>query len=75
MRKFHHVGYPTKKRIEGVYYKDSQVTITDSTKHPYNIEKLYYDDDSTEPYLIKNVPHIAFEVENIYEEIKNKKYY
>ena len=73
MRKFNHVGYPTAEKIEGMYFKESKVTITDSTRHPYNIEKLHYDDDSTEPSIIKSVPHIAFEVDNIYEEIKNKK--
>ena len=74
MRKYHHVGYPTNEKRDDEYYmKDAKVTIVvDPGKNDYGIEKSRNDVDYPAPDLLKNVPHIAFEVDNIEEEIKGK---
>ena len=34
---------------------------------------MRYEDDCALPEIVKTVPHVAFEVDNVYESIKGKK--
>lgn len=66
--KFNHVGITDQKpREDSVYFAPTKVWITDSDAHPFRIEWLRYDDDSEVPAIIKNTPHVGFEVESIAE--------
>jgi len=40
---------------------------------PYHIEWMRYEPDASYPEIVKNVPHVAFEVDNLEEELKGKK--
>jgi hypothetical protein len=42
-------------------------------KSEYGIEWMRYEDDCALPEIVKTVPHVAFEVDNVYESIKGKK--
>jgi len=72
--KYHHLGIPTTQPIEGeVYVKDYKFFHYGFDKSEYGIEWMRYEKDCELPEIVKTMPHIAFEVDDIYEAIKGKK--
>ena len=72
--KYHHLGIPTDKPIKGeIYLEDYKVYHYGYDKSEYGIEWMRYEMDCKLPEIVKTIPHIAFEVEDIYEAIKGKK--
>ena len=72
--KFHHLGIPTSKPIDGeIYLKDYKVYHYGYDKSEYGIEWMRYEKDCQLPEIVRTVPHIAFEVDDISEAIKGKK--
>jgi hypothetical protein len=72
--KYHHLGIPTDKPIDGEeYLKDYKVYHSGYDKSEYGIEWMRYEADCNLPEIVKTIPHVAFEVEDIYEAIKGKK--
>jgi len=72
--KYHHLGIPTKKPIKGeIYLKDYKIYHYGYDKSEFGIEWMRYEKDCQLPEIVKTMPHIAFEVDDIYEAIKNKK--
>lgn len=72
--KYHHIGIPTIQTINSeVYLKDYKVYHYGYDKSEYGIEWMRYEKDCQLPEIVKTVPHVAFEVDNIYEAIKGKK--
>ena len=72
--KYHHLGIPTNKPIEGeVYLKDYKIYHFGFEKSEYGIEWMRYEEGCTLPEIVKTIPHVAFEVDDIYEAIKGKK--
>ncbi len=72
--KYHHLGIPTKKPMKGeVYLKDYKIYHCGYDKSEFGIEWMRYEKDCQLPEIVKTIPHIAFEVDNIYEVIKDKK--
>lgn len=50
-----------------------KMTVTDHTSNPYKIQLQRYWEDAPYPELVKTVPHVAFEVDDLEAEIKDKK--
>jgi hypothetical protein len=74
MRKYHHLGIPTKQRREGeVHLKHLKVYVSGYKESPYHIEWMRYEPDAPYPELVKTVPHVAFEVDDLEQELKGKK--
>lgn len=72
--KYHHLGIPTTKAIDGeVYLKDYKVFHYGFEKSEYGIEWMRYEKDCPLPEIVKTMPHVAFEVVDVYEAIKGKK--
>jgi hypothetical protein len=72
--RYHHLGIPTKKKKKGeVYLKDYKVYYSGYEKSEYGIEWMRYGYDCRLPEIVKTIPHVAFEVDDIYEAIKGKK--
>ena len=73
MRKYHHVGIPTEIAREGEYHLEKfGVHVCSYDRNPYGIEWMRYDSDSPVHELIQSTPHVAFEVDDLDEEIKGK---
>ena len=71
--KFHHLGIPTKNKLrDEEHLKDLKVYVSGFGRSPYGIEWNRFEDDAPYPYLVKTVPHIAFEVDDLEEELKGK---
>lgn len=72
--KYHHLGIPTKNSIPGeVYLKDYKCCHFGYEGSEFGIEWMRYEEGCPLPEIVKNVPHIAFEVDDIYEAIKGRK--
>ena len=73
MMKYHHTGIPTKTPKEGeIYLKDYDVYCTDHESNPFGIQWMRYGEKCNLPKLVKEVTHVAFEVEDIEEAIRGK---
>lgn len=72
--RYHHLGIPTNEVREGEYYlSEHKVYVLDYGKNDYGIEWMRYEKDCKLPEIVKTMPHIAFEVDDIYEAIRDKK--
>ena len=64
--RYHHLGIPTDKPIEGeVYLEQFKIYVSGFGTSPYGIEWMRFDPDSPVSELIKKIPHIAFEVDDL----------
>lgn len=64
--KFNHWGIPTAETKPGMTYLDGiKTAITDFAASPHAVEWLKFDADSPMPTLIRTMPHIACEVEDM----------
>jgi hypothetical protein len=64
--RYHHIGVPTDKPIEGeTYLPQFKLYVSGFDTSPYGIEWMRYEPESPIDELIKTVPHIAFEVDDL----------
>ncbi len=64
--KFNHIGIPTTKPFEGeISLPHLKMTVSDHTNNPFGIQWQRYDDDAPYPEIVKTIPHVAFEVDNL----------
>ncbi|NLC58092.1 MAG: hypothetical protein GX774_14770 [Armatimonadetes bacterium] len=74
MRQFQHVGLTTDEKQPGeVYVPDTKVWVTNPDDHPYHVEYLRYEPDSPVSGPLRDLPHMAFRVDNLAETIQGKK--
>lgn len=67
------MGIPTKKKLtDEEHLKDLKMFVSGYGKNLYGIEWNRYEDDAPYPELVKTVPHVAFEVDDLEEAIKGK---
>ena len=68
------MGIPTKNTFKNEIRLDHlKMTVSDHENNPYGIQWQRYDQDAPYPELVKNVPHVAFEVESLEEALKGQK--
>ena len=64
--KYNHIGIPTTSRFEGeIALPDLKMTVSDHENNPFGIQWQRYWDNAPYPDLVKTVPHVAFEVEDL----------
>jgi hypothetical protein len=64
--KFHHIGIPTEKIMpDEVHLPQFGLFVSGFSKSPFGIEWMRYEPSSQINELIKRVPHIAFEVDDL----------
>ena len=74
MLKYHHLGIPTIKKMPGERYLEGHhVWVSGYEESNYNIEWMRYEPECTLPEIVKTVPHVAFEVDDVVAAIKGKK--
>ena len=71
--RYHHSGIPTDETREGeIYLPKFKFYVSGFSKSPFGIEWMRFEPDSPVHPLIKKVPHIAFEVDDLdYELMRN----
>lgn len=71
--RFHHVGIPTDLPRPGEHYLEAfKVFASGFETSPYGIEWLRFESDSPVPELVRSVPHIAFEVDDLEAAVAGK---
>ena len=73
--KYHHLGIPTNiKMPKERYLSHLKFYVSGFNTSPFGIEWIRFDNDCPISDLIKSVPHIAFEVENIDKELQENNF-
>jgi len=64
--KYHHFGIPTQTpQPDETYLPDLKFYCTDHESNPFGIQWMRYEEDCPLPELVRTVPHVAFEVEDL----------
>lgn len=72
--KFNHVGIPVQGPFEGeIDLPHLKMTVSDHENNPYGIQWQRYWPDAPYPELVQNVPHVAFEVDDLEAAIEGEK--
>ena len=73
MRKYHHIGIPTQVRREDeTFLQEYGVHISGYQTSPYGVEWMRFEPDSPLPDIVKTIPHVAFVVDDLENEIRGK---
>jgi len=73
MMQFHHVGIPTDQKQPGeIYVEATKVWVTDPDDHPQKVEFLRYEPDSPVTGPLRELPHLAFRVDDLQAEIEGQ---
>jgi len=71
--KFNHIGIPTTERFDGeIPLPHLQMTVSDHQDNPFGIQWQRYWEGAPYPELVKFVPHVAFEVDNLEEALQGQ---
>jgi len=71
--KFHHLGIPTKNELKDEQHlKDLKVYVSGFGRSPYGVEWNRFEEDAPYPDLVKTIPHVAFEVDDLEVALKGK---
>ena len=72
--RYHHFGIPTENDFEGANYLPKfKVYVSDHLATPYRVQWMRFDDDCPLPDLVKTVPHVAFEVDDLEAAIRGQR--
>ncbi|HYW93951.1 MAG TPA: hypothetical protein VE870_00015, partial [Bacteroidales bacterium] len=68
--KYHHTGIPTNKQLpDERYLPGLKCYVSGFSESPFGIEWMRFEDDSPVHPLIKSMPHVAFEVKDLDQEL------
>ncbi|HKY14206.1 MAG TPA: hypothetical protein VJM33_04735 [Microthrixaceae bacterium] len=71
--RFEHVGIPTTERFEGeIDLPHLKMTVSDHLSTPFRFQWQRYWEDSSAPDLLKSVPHVGFEVDDLTEALVHR---
>jgi len=64
--KFNHIGIPTTSNFDAeIPLPKLSMTVSDHKNNPFGIQWQRYDAGAPYPELVKTVPHVAFEVDDL----------
>jgi len=64
--RYHHIGIPSPIPRPGeIYLSHLKVYVSGFESSPYGIQWMRFDRDAPYPEIVKTVPHIAFEVDDL----------
>lgn len=71
---YQHIGIPTKKIRKGMaHIKHLKIYANDHESNQFGIQWMKYEKGCKVPKLVKEVPHIAFIVDNLNKALKGRK--
>jgi hypothetical protein len=72
--RYHHIGIPTTDPVDGERHIESlKIFATDHESNPFGIQWMRYEEGCAIPNLVRRIPHVAFEVDDLEEAIRGKK--
>jgi len=64
--RYHHIGIPTNTPVHGeIYLPQFKLYVSGFSSSPFGIEWMRFEADSPVHELVKKIPHIAFEVDDL----------
>ena len=73
MREFDHIGLTTtEKRPDEMYVESTKVWVTNPADSPEKVEYLRYEPDSPVTGPLRELPHVAFRVDDLDKEIEGE---
>ncbi len=73
MRRYHHIGIPTTEQRPGERLIEGYATyVSGLDTSDYGIEWMRFEPDAPVPELVRTVPHVAFEVDDLARAIAGK---
>jgi hypothetical protein len=73
MRRYHHIGIPTTvPRENESYHPELKFYHSGFETSPYGIEWMRFEPGCRVPDLVRTVPHVAFEVDDLESELRGK---
>lgn len=74
MLKYNHLGIPTKtQKLGETYLPQFKMYVSGYEDSEYKIEWMRFEPGCPLPEIVQTLPHVAFEVEDLSETIKDKK--
>ncbi|WP_281648901.1 hypothetical protein [Parendozoicomonas sp. Alg238-R29] len=71
--KYHHLGIPTTDKKPGErHIPHLKMYVSGYEESPFNIEWMRFEEGNKLPELVKTVPHVAFEVDDLEAAIEGK---
>jgi hypothetical protein len=71
--RYHHIGVPTDQPRPGErYLPQLKMHVSGFAESPYGVEWMRFEPDSPVPALVRTVPHVAFEVDDIDAALEGK---
>jgi len=71
--KFNHIGIPTAGSFDGeIPLPHLKMTVSDQQGNPFGIQRQRYGVEGPYPDLVKTVPHVAFEVDDLTAALKDQ---
>jgi hypothetical protein len=71
--KYHHLGIPTETPQPGeTYLERYKAFCTDHESNPFGIQWMRYEPECPLPELVRTLPHVAFEVDDLEEALKGR---
>jgi hypothetical protein len=72
-RRYHHIGIPTTERRNGERFVKGHATFVSGYEtSAYGIEWMRFEPEARVPELVRTVPHVAFEVDDLSAAIAGK---
>ena len=72
--KYNHIGIPTVSEFEGeIDLPHLKMTVSEHTNNAFGIQWQRYWENAPYPELVKTIPHVAFEVDDIYRALEGHK--
>jgi hypothetical protein len=64
--RYHHLGIPSATEHPGeLYLPELKVYVSGFESSPYGVQWMRFDADAPFPEVVKTVPHVAFEVDDL----------
>jgi hypothetical protein len=71
--RYHHLGIPTDQPRPGERYLEAfKMYVSGFDTSPYGVEWMRFEEDSLVSELVRTVPHIAFEVDDLEQALAGK---
>jgi hypothetical protein len=71
--RYHHIGIPTQTPRPGeLYLPELKIYVSGFESSPCGIQWMRFDVDAPYPEMVKTVPHVAFEVDDLAEALEGK---
>jgi hypothetical protein len=71
--KYHHLGIPTTVKRKGeTFLPQFKMYVSGYETSPYRIQWMRFEPDSPLPELVKTIPHVAFEVDDLQQALVGK---